>query len=191
MISEMSYQGQRQGHFSTIVLQLLHSHFWELPIQNDHYRYMFLTFSILTFHVTILGLFFTVVRSPKKDVVQADLAISLGLFLAGVEVDLLVLSLGGLLAELPLLSSLDVSLDNHLLANSFRVLPVLILTSEDPLHPVLKSPLLLSNNMPHAERVDIGSIVDLVHEVLCGIDSVLEFVLGLLIIVDAREDTWF
>ena len=38
--------------------------------------------------------------------------------------------------------------------------------------------------------VDVGTIVDLVHEVLCGVDSVLEFVLGLLIIIDAREDTW-
>ena len=122
--------------------------------------------------------------------INVNLGVSLGSVRAMFEVASLALPLGDLsLALHPHLSSLDVSQDNLLLANSFRVLPVLILTREDPLHAVLKSPLLISRNEPLVEKVDIGSIVDLVHEVLCGVKSVLGFVLGLLIIVDAREDT--
>jgi hypothetical protein len=152
---------------------------------------IFLTFSILTFHITILGLFFKVVGGPIKDVINVNLGVSIGLLWAMQEVAPLALPLGDLsLALHPHLSILDVFLDNLLLPNSNRVLPELLATCEDPLHAVLKSPLLLSNNMPRAERVDVGSIVDLFHEVLCGVESVLGFVLGLLIIVDAREDTW-
>ena len=89
----------------------------------------------------------------------------------------------------PLLSFLTLLSNGSLVSDSNRVLPELLATCEDPLHAVLKSPLLLSRNEPLVERVDVGSIVDLVHEVLCGVESVLGFVLGLLIIVDAREDT--
>ena len=125
---------------------------------------MFLTFSILTFHVTILGLFFIVVRGPEKDVIYVNLGVSLGSFRAMKEIaPLALLPLDSCRALHPLLSSLDVSLDNLLLPNSHRVLPELLATCEDPLHPVLKSPFLLSINIPHAERVDVGSIVDLVH----------------------------
>ena len=132
--------------------------------KNDHYRYMFLTFSILTFHVTILGLFFIVVRGPKKDVINVNLGVSLGSLRAMIEVASLALSLlDSCSANYPLLGSLVLIHHSSLSTHSFRVLPVLLFPSEDPLHAVLKSPLLLSNNMPHAERVDFGSIVDLVH----------------------------
>jgi hypothetical protein len=126
---------------------------------------MFLTFSILTFHVTILGLFFIVVRGPKKDVINVNLGVSLGSLRAMIEVaPLALLPLDSCRALHLLLSFLTLESHHILLANRFGVLPVLILTSEDPLNAVLKSPLLLSNNMPHAERVDVGSIVDLVHD---------------------------
>jgi hypothetical protein len=59
-----------------------------------------------------------------------------------------------------------------LLANSFRVLPVLILTSEDPLHAVLQHSLLLFRNRPRSESVDVCRIVDTVEEVLLGVDFV-------------------
>ena len=54
-----------------------------------------------------------------------------------VEVALLVSSLGGLLAERPQLGSLILLLNSCLSADSFGVLPVLLLTCEDPLHVVL------------------------------------------------------
>jgi hypothetical protein len=78
---------------------------------------------------------------------------------------------------------------HSLTANSVRVLPVLLLTCEDPLHAVLKDPLFLSIHIPLLEVVDICSMVDIVPEILTGVDFVIRFELGL-IFIDARVDTW-
>ena len=88
-----------------------------------------------------------------------------------------------------LLSSFLVLLHHRLTADSFRVLPVLLITSEDPHHAVLQDPLLISFHMPLAESVDICSMVDiLVHQVIFG----FHFVAGLeldLLRVHARIET--
>ena len=94
-----------------------------------------------------------------------------------------------LLAHLRLLGIFNLLLNSSLSADSFRVVQILLIPSEDPHHAVLEAPLLSSFHMPLAESVDICSIVDIiVHEILFGID----FVSGLevdLLRVHARIET--
>ena len=153
--------------------------------------------NILTFHLP--GLFIRQSRRPHQGcgpsrssfslgVLKRFPPLSLGLVRALEEVALLVSPLSSLLAEFPHLSSLNVSLNSQLLANSLRVLPELILTSEDPHHAVLKDPLLLFCHRPHAESVDNARMVDIVLEVLNGVDFMLLFELELLR-VHARVET--
>ena len=82
---------------------------------------------------------------------QSSLLLSLGLVRAMLEVALLVLPLCSPLAQRPLLSSFLLLRHHGLTADRFRVLPVLVLTSEDPHHAVLEAPLLSSFHMPLAE----------------------------------------
>ena len=65
-----------------------------------------------------------------------------------------------------------------------------IITCEYPLHAVLKDPLLISCHRPHAESVDICSIVDIVQEILFGVDFVIIIELELKFSVETRVETW-